>query len=600
MQTPLPSNKSLTDFSDAIPWQYVEDKKRKFNQVVRELKDQLKDDSLPLDVISEKIGASVTTYYPNPEGDKGNIYVVEKNGKQFILGSAVSKRYRSGKTLAKSIVGYNLNPSVNHTNLHETDSPSTKMRALGAELELGLLKPDGSKPTEAEMQQYIQSYQNNARRAGITPQIDREACQFQVEAHIAPGIGYHQTRHALDGIMRSLIASSESTGLITAILAAFPIESDFDLTDDPKVHTAVDLMKSINGQFPEYKKLQDEVKSRYQIAPESNVVQIFRLQGCHIHLDLAGRSEGLGLLAFYSMLRSATAIANGALLKGSPFVNGTCDDEYLCTREYLRRTTVTGRPLEIPLSPHLLQNDMEAYGELLLEEKVNAVARGLLCESGLGQRISVMHNPIGRLRPDLGSTKRICTLESTGMPVNISASRQAAVLADFEFSHAIIENYFRQYGSDLEPMYEDKEFWEILGPLDSDVFSELQDQSDRHCTDITLKTALGTEMSMAEFYEKKRRFVHKKLYELPNILPRDIDDVYISIERMLTPPSGQLAETVEQYIADPKLRSTGNWGQILRNTFIDEGGTPGAHNPDAVLKVVQRMHNALRERYVVG
>ena len=30
------------------------------------------------------------------------------------------------------------------------------------------------------------------------------------------------------------------------------------------------------------------------------------------------------------------------------------------------------------------------------------------------------HNPIGRVRPDLTTAKRVCTVESTGMPTNIS------------------------------------------------------------------------------------------------------------------------------------------------------------------------------------
>src|SRR5690606_17807891 len=112
---------------------------------------------------------------------------------------------------------------------------------------------------------------------------------------------------------------------------------------DPKVNTAVSVMTRMNSNFPDYLERQAEAKRRYRISEDANVVQVFRIQGCHIHLDLAGRSEALGLLGFYTMLRSATAIANSAFLKGAPFVNGVCDEELLCTREYLRGTTVTGR-----------------------------------------------------------------------------------------------------------------------------------------------------------------------------------------------------------------------------------------------------------------
>jgi len=598
MDSPLPSNETLLEYSAAVPWQIIEDTKRTFNEAVRELSVNGHDDLLPLDALSERVRLPVTTYYPDTDSHKANVYLANVNGKQFVLGSVVSKRYRSTKTYAQAFTPYNLNPSVNHTNITETDSPFTNMRALGAEIELGLLHPDGRGPSEEEMVRFISIYQQHARKLGITPQIDREACQYQVEAHIAPGVGYARTRASLEGIMSAILATCEMTGLHTAIMSSYPIVSDFKMTNDPKVDTAVDLMTSLNAKFPEYVARIDAAKQRYHITPESHVVQVFRLQGCHIHLDLAGRSEALGLLAFYTMLRSASAIANSAFLKGGPFVNGTCDAELLCTREYLRSTTVTGRLLDVPVTPHLTPYGLEDYADLLLSEKVNAMARGLLCEKGLGERISAMHNPIGRIRPDLGSTKRICTLESTGMPVNISASRQAAVLTDFEFSHALIENYFRKHGLNLEPMYEDKTLLALLGPLEVESFVAQQDESDRVGSNMTLKTAAGTSMSLVDFYEMKRRYMHKHLMDGSQVRPRDIDDVYMSFQRMIDPPSGDSAQTVEEYIADPRLRSTGNWGEILRNSFIAEGGTPGEYNPDAVLRVTNRVHKALVQRYL--
>ncbi len=597
MQTPLPTNERLLAYSDAVPWQLIEESKRKFNAALKDLAAKGHDGPLPLDLLGEIVGLPLSTYYAADDSAQANIVLAQQNAHRFVLGSAVSARYRSGKTLAQSLTPYNLNPSVNHSNIAETDSPATKMRALGAEIELGLLYPDGSEPDEDKMQVFIRSYEMNARRLGITPQIDREASQCQVEAHVAPGIGYLRTRHSLDGILASVAASSEATGLHTAILSAYPVYSNFTLTQNAKVNTAVDLMVGLNAEFPHNKGLLDAAKARYGISPDSNVVQVFRLQGTHIHLDLAARSEALGLLAFYTMLRSTTAIANGAFLKGGPFVNGVCDAELLCTREYLRRTTVTGRMLEIPLTPHLSDHGLDAYADLLHSERVNAMARGLLCESGLGSRIAAMHNPIGRLRPDLGSTKRICTLESTGMPVNISASRQAAVLTDFEFTHALIENYFRAHGTDLAPMMADRELWEIIGPLTSAEFAAQQDESDRQCTDMTLRTALGTEMPLVEFYEKKRIYMHRHLFDIAGIMPRDIDEVYMSFQRMLVPPSGQSAETIEQYIVDPKLRSTGNWGRILRNAYEEEGGVVGQADHTAVLRVTNRVHRALIERY---
>lgn len=600
MVSPLPSNETLLEFSQALPWQKIEETKRTFNEAVRTMANEGYADALPLDELSAKLGMPVTAYYPDAPPEQGNVFLGELNGKRFVLGSTVSSRYRSGKTPAQAVVPYNFNPSVNHTNLEDTEHPKNAMRALGAELELGLLHPDGRGPLETEMQTFIRAYQQAARRIGVTPQIDREACQYQVECHVAPGVGYQLTRSSLDGILSSLVEASEVTGLLTAILSAYPIESDFKLTDDPKVNTARDLMILVNGQHPSYQDKLQVAKQRYNLDPAASVIETFRIQGCHIHLDVAGRSEALGLLQFYCLLRSATAVANSAILKGGPFVNGTCDPELLCVREYLRGTTVTGRPLMVPLTPHLTGDGLAKYADLLKSEKVNSPVRAMLYEDGLGTPNSAMHNVLGRLRPDLGSSKRICTLESTGMPVNISASRQAAVLTDFEFSHAILEDYFRRHGANLEPMYEDKTLLEILGPLSPETFQQMHDDSDRRGSDIIVTTAAGTELSIAEFYEKKRIYMHRFLVDaVPgHIRPRDIDDVYSSLNRMLVPPSGQQAQTVEQYINDPKLRSTGNWGRILRNSFIEEGGSPGTPNPDAVLRVVTRMHTALRARYL--
>src|SRR5690606_18584781 len=173
-----------------------------------------------------------------------------------------------------------------------------------------------------------------------------------------------KTRSALTGMMAALAAACEDTGLRTAILSAYPTLSDFRMSDDPKVQTAVDLMLDVNSQFPEQAQRLEEARRRYHVTTNAHYVEMFRIQGCHIHLDLAGRSEALGLFTFYTMLRSATALANATVLKGGPFVNGTCDPELLCVREHLRRTTVTGRYLDLPLSPHFNPGDLDKYATL--------------------------------------------------------------------------------------------------------------------------------------------------------------------------------------------------------------------------------------------
>lgn len=595
MSDSLPTNEVVEAYSLAVSWEDIEQQKRRFNEKLKKLASESDDDTLPLEALADATGIPITTLFSDSE--KGNVILGHINGTQYMLGSFVSKRYRYGKTLLQSVIPYNFNPGVNHTNLAESLNPTTEMRALGAELELGLYHPDGTTPTEDEVEVFSEHYRNNASMLGIIPTVDREACAYQVEVHVAPGIGYNRTRMSIESIMKSLVEASKATGLYTAMMSAYPIKSAFNLTDHPKVHTAVDVMREINSQFPEYEKRMTVARERYNMLPDANVVQIFRLQGCHIHLDIAGRSEALGLFTFYTMLRSATAIANAALLKGGPFVNGTCDPELTCVREYLRRTTITGHFVELPVTPHLSESGMDDYGFLVKSERANAAARSLLGVRVDGELISAMHNPIGRVRPDLGMSKRICTIESTGMPVNISASRQAAVLSDFEFTHVLVENYYRQHGMDMQAMMDDEDLMSIVGPLTTAKYRDLQDASDRDGIDFEIETASGKRMSLSDFYEMKRKFMHRYLIDVPNIQPRDIDDVYMSIHRMIDPPSGRIARTPEEYIADPTRRSTGNWGKILRNAFIEAGGTPGEHNPDAVLQVTNRVHEALLERY---
>ncbi|MCK6579035.1 MAG: hypothetical protein L6Q98_13110 [Anaerolineae bacterium] len=598
----LPSNAELTAFSQDVAWDEVERMHRGFNRALETLRSENHpDDRLPLDRFSDAVGNPVVALYGTEDLSLGNVLMTPINGRNIVLGSTVSKRYRTGYDFLHSLVPYNLNPSVNHTNVGTTEDSSTRLRVLGAELELGLVHEDGRSPSEAEVRGFMQAYYNHALRIGVYPHLDREACTYQVEAHVAPSVGYHKTRMALNGMMGALIASCRDTGLRTLIFSSYPTESDFKMTDHPKVDTAVDLMLQVNGMFPEYARKLAEAQARYHVDPAtSHYVNMFRNQGCHIHIDIAGRSEALGLLTFYTVLKSATAVANAAFLKGCPFINGTCDPELLCTREYVRGTTVTGRYLDLPLSPHLMEGGLENYGELLRLERANSTGRANMYNDDLNEKISVMHNPIGRLRPDLSTSKRVCTVESTGMPTNISPSRMAAVLIDFEFSHVVIELYFRKHGCDLEPMHDDPVMWDLFGPISLESFKAQQDRSDLVGVEASVHLNSGRDMSLADFYEMKRRYMHKALDEIEEIMPRDIDEVYSSFIRMLEPPSGHSAQTIEEFIKDTKLRSTGNWGEILKNAYIEAGGVVGDHCPDAVLKVVNRVHDALIDRYLGG
>jgi hypothetical protein len=354
-----------------------------------------------------------------------------------------------------------------------------------------------------------------------------------------------------------------------------------------------DINESRAGQCA----LLDALRRRYRMSRgKVRTANVLRFQGYHLHVDIAGRSEALGMLSYMMNLGSASAIANGALLKGGPFMDGACDEELLCTRESVRAISITGHYVGMPLSPHLQPEAIERNAHLLRANLANGTARALLYGEEDDLPYSGMHNMLGRVRPDLGTPSRICTLESTGLPSNPSAERLAAVATDFQYSQLAIEHYFRQHGTDLEPMFADIEFLDVFGPLSRSAFHEMIHQADLLCTDMQIKTASGAEMSLVDFYEKKRRLLKRILSPLNVIDSRDIDGLYDHIFHFLVAPNGA-AVTIDDYVNHPTRRGTGNWGLILRNAYIEAGGTVGAKDPQTVQKIVEQLHMALVKRY---
>jgi hypothetical protein len=80
---------------------------------------------------------------------------------------------------------------------------------------------------------------------------------------------------------------------------------------------------------------------------------------------------------------------------------------------------------------------------------------------------------------------------------------------------------------------------------------------------------------------------------------RDIDSLYDRVYHFLMAPNGG-AMTIDDYISHPTRRGTGNWGRILRDAFVEAGGTPGAKNAEALNRVALQLHNALMRRYEVS
>jgi hypothetical protein len=170
------------------------------------------------------------------------------------------------------------------------------------------------------------------------------------------------------------------------------------------------------------------------------------------------------------------------------------------------------------------------------------------------------------------------------------------VAADFQFSQLAAESYFRQHGTNLEPLYLDPDWLDVFGPLDREAYHQQIDASDRAGTEIVIETARGAHMSLVDFYEKKRRLLKRALAPLNAIDTRDIDSLYDRIYHFLVAPNGG-AQTIDDFINHPTRRGTGNWGQILRDAFVAVGGTPGTKNQAAVMSVVNDIHAALLRRY---
>ncbi|MEL7236117.1 MAG: hypothetical protein AAGK74_16545, partial [Chloroflexota bacterium] len=98
METPLPSNDELESFSQAVNWKLIEQQRTSFNSMVATLaKDPDRNNTLPLDDLSECVGATVHTTSAPEDINSPNVLYLEKEGYPYILGSYVGTRYRTGK-----------------------------------------------------------------------------------------------------------------------------------------------------------------------------------------------------------------------------------------------------------------------------------------------------------------------------------------------------------------------------------------------------------------------------------------------------------------------------------------------------------------------
>jgi hypothetical protein len=592
MDSGLPDNAALRAFAKVVPWQTVEETREHFQEYLNSVRNKRGSHT----VVGDMVWHFSRPFYEDDEtAPDGNVLLSKGTPLPFVLGNILGKRFQQGAWI-DYIKTYNLNPSVIHENIHEAGGP-LKLRPVGTELEVGMVRQDGSEPTDADLQDFHRAYVAHALRLNACLDVSPELCIYQAEVTMAPVFGYAKALRSTELNIGALTHAAHEAGLRIAITSVYPNESDFATSHSDKVETIAMFLNDVNESRPNQCTLLDNLRRRYKMSRGAvRTANVLRFQGYHMHVDIAGRSEALGMLSYQMNLGSASAIANGALLKGGPFMDGTCDPELLCTREKVRAISITGHYVGVPLSPHLDPNGLEKNGHLLKANLANGAARALLYGEEDGLPYSGMHNMLGRVRPDLGSSTRICTLESTGMSSNPSAERLAIVAVDFQYSMLAIEHYFRQYGMDLGPLHADTEMLDVFGPLSREVFLRMNDESDRYCTDMQITTASGAMLSLAEFYEKKRHLLKRILGPLNVIDTRDLDSLYDRIYHFLVAPNGA-AMTIDDYLNHPTRRGTGNWGLILRNAFVEAGGTLGEKDPQTVHKVIDQVHTALVKRY---
>ncbi len=581
-------------YARQLSWQQVDEAREQFQEYLNSIRS--KRGSHP--VSGNMIRHLTQSYFDEPDENSpdGNVLLSKGKHPPIVLATLLGKRFQQGPWL-DYVKPYNLNPAVIHENIHEAGGPLA-IRPVGVELEVGTVNAEGAEPSNAQIEAFQAAYVMHAQRLNATLDIAPELCIYQAEVVMPPVSGYARLLRGIELNIATLAHAAHEAGLLLQIMSVYPTQSDFATSHADKVEMVAGFLNDVNESRERQRQIVSELRQRYQIADSQRPANLLRFQGYHMHVDIAGRSEALGLLSYTLNLGSASAIANAALLKGGPFMDGTCDPELLCTREYVRAISITGHYVGLPLSPHLQTDALERHAYLLRANLANGTARALLYGEEDGLPYSGMHNMLGRVRPDLETAKRVCTLESTGMPANPCAERLAVVANDYQYSQLVIEHYFRRYGTNLDTLMTDKDMQDVFGPLDRDAFHRMIRESDLRCTDMVLETATGARLSLVDFYEKKRRLLKRLLSPLNVIDTRDIDSLYDRIYHFLAAPNGG-ANTIDDYINHPTRRGTGNWGRLLRDAYLDAGGTLGGRNPQAVHAVIKQLHTALLRRYEV-
>ncbi len=524
-------------------------------------------------------------------GGQGAVLVRECDGWPLVTGmirGGLFRKEKRGSVATGDLSFFNLNPALTPTAL--AAHPQERL-PVGGEIEVGLVDLDGAHPPAEKLARFRQTYADYAARLGLS-KLDKEASAYQVEGQTPPLLTFDQAKAHVEHILRGLARAAMESGLLLAPLSVYPTESDFQITDDPYVRNVGSLMAGMSDALPVYRRRLVELAQAYEITRcPPDPVPLFRSQGFHVHAQLARRSEPLGLLAYVMLLRSASMTAAAAFLKGGPFMDGFCDAERLCLRTHIRSAGITGSWIERAVSPHLDHGGLDTIHALVSQGLANTMARAMLATYHEGYLFAAPHNPTGRLRPDTPGAARHCTLESTAAPMNPHADRLAAAMLDHQFGNLAAELHFRRHGTDLEPLFARPDWRMLFGPLPLPELIENEACTDREASDAVIQTAAGA-VSLREFYTRKRAFVKRELSPIVN--EAEIDRVYNVFIGAL---ESERAHTIAEFLSEGPRAGKGNWGQLLRQSYVEAGGVVGKKCPDAVTAVVRQVHQALVERY---
>src|SRR5260221_3138664 len=260
MDSALPDNATLLAFAHEVDWQDVEEPREHFQVYLNSARS--KRGSHPM--ATGMIWPVTNPYYDDDEdAPDENVFLSKGSTRPFVLANILGKRFQQG-TWMDYVKPYNLNPSVIHTNLHEAGGP-LRLRPVGAELEVGMVRVDGDEPTDRGLDNFHQAYIAHALRLGACLDVAPELCIYQAEVTISPVYGFAKVLRNTELNLAALTHAAHESGLFLAVLPVYPSESAFVTSHSEKVETIAMFLNEVNESRPHQCEILEDVRQRYQI-----------------------------------------------------------------------------------------------------------------------------------------------------------------------------------------------------------------------------------------------------------------------------------------------------------------------------------------------